>query len=59
MVFGIPNMAVLDMSGEVLENKQLEPDILIKNEFDPISNGKDQQLKRAIQELLDILDSND
>ncbi len=52
VVFGIPNMAVTDISGDVLENKQLEPDIKIKNEFDKISTGQDQQIKEAVKELL-------
>lgn len=52
IVFGIPNMQVTDIVGDVLENKQLEPDIKVKNSFDTITNGKDQQIEAAVAELL-------
>ena len=52
IVFGIPNMQVTDIVGDVLENKELQPDILVKNSFDNITNGKDEQIEAAIKELL-------
>ncbi len=52
VVFGIPNLGVADKSGDLLENKQLEPDILVRNEFDKVAIGIDQQLERAVKELL-------
>ncbi|WP_179353559.1 S41 family peptidase [Winogradskyella vidalii] len=52
IVFGIPNMQVTDMAGDVLENKQLEPDIKIKNDFNTITNGQDEQIEAAVTELL-------
>jgi C-terminal processing protease CtpA/Prc/Tol biopolymer transport system component len=52
IVFGIPNMQVLDIEGDVLENKELQPDILVKNGFDNITNGKDEQIEAAVTELL-------
>ena len=52
IVFGIPNMQVTDIVGDVLENKQLEPDIKVKNGFDNITNGKDEQIEAAVAELL-------
>ena len=52
IVFGIPNMQVLDIKGDVLENKELQPDILVKNDFDAITNGKDEQIEAAVIELL-------
>lgn len=52
MIFGIPNMGVTDKSGDILENKQLEPDILIKNEYDKVINNQDQQIEAAVNELL-------
>ncbi len=56
LVFGIPNMGVTDgVGGQVLENYQLEPDILIRNEWDLVAQGRDQQLERAVQELLRTL----
>ena len=56
VVFGIPNMAVLDKAGDTLENKQLEPDIKVFNAFDQIVQGNDQQLNAAVGELLKQLD---
>jgi len=55
VVFGIPNLGVADKSGDILENKQLEPDILVRNEYDKVSSGIDQQLERAVKELLEEL----
>jgi len=52
IVFGIPNMQVTDIVGDVLENKQLEPDIRVKNSFNTITNGKDEQIEAAVTELL-------
>ena len=52
IVFGIPNMQVTDIVGDVLENKQLEPDILVKNDFNNITSGKDEQIEAAVAELL-------
>jgi len=52
IVFGIPNMQVTDIVGDVLENKQLEPDVKVKNNFDAITNGKDEQIEAAVIELL-------
>lgn len=52
IVFGIPNMQVLDIKGDVLENKELMPDIQVKNDFDLITNGKDEQIEAAVRELL-------
>ena len=52
IVFGIPNMQVTDIKGDVLENKELQPDILVKNGFDNVTNGKDEQIEAAVIELL-------
>ncbi|WP_299335387.1 S41 family peptidase [uncultured Psychroserpens sp.] len=56
IVFGIPNMQVLDIKGDVLENKELLPDIQVKNGFDNITNGKDEQIEAAVRELLKSVD---
>ena len=55
-MFGIPNLGVADKSGRILENTQLEPDILVMNAFDRVSKGEDQQLARAVEELMRQLD---
>ena len=54
LVFGIPNMAV-NVDGGPLENRQLEPDVLVENEPGALIAGRDQQLERAVVELLRIL----
>lgn len=54
-VFGIPNLAVRGKDGEVLENLQLEPDVMVRNEPDAVLAGRDQQLERAVRELLQAL----
>jgi len=56
VVFGIPNLGVADKSGDILENKQLEPDIKVMNEYDKVATGIDQQLERAVKELLKELE---
>ena len=55
VVFGIPNLAVKDKNGRTLENFQLEPDIQVRNDYDKVSEGRDQQLERAVEELLKSL----
>lgn len=50
--FGIPQIAVTDMQGNVMENNQLEPDILVNNSPESVAKGEDEQLKRAVQALL-------
>lgn len=57
LVFGIPNMAVNDLNGAPLENQQLEPDIRVTNDPAAVAQGRDQQLERAIQDLLNTLDN--
>jgi Tol biopolymer transport system component/C-terminal processing protease CtpA/Prc len=52
VVFGIPNLSVTDIVGDVLENKQLEPDVLVLNEYDKVAKGQDQQLEAAVKELM-------
>lgn len=52
MVFGIPQVGAYDMQGNVLENKLLEPDVLIYNRPADVLSGKDEQLERAVKEML-------
>lgn len=41
-----------DINGVWLENVETVPDIVVKNEPGVISKGRDQQLERAVEELL-------
>lgn len=53
IVFGIPMIATYG-PGEThaTENHQLEPDIMIRNDYNKILAGEDQQLIGAVQEML-------
>ena len=54
--FGVPGRGVKDTTtGLFLENWQTEPDIVVPNELGVVSQGRDQQLERAIKELLRLL----
>ena len=52
IVFGIPQVTVQDMQGNVLENHLLEPDILVYTTPEQNLQGYDAQLKAAVDELL-------
>ena len=52
LVFGIPEVGARTMQGELLENKQLEPDFKVENEYSKLSKGKDQQLAKAVEVLI-------
>lgn len=50
--WGVPPLGVKDIKGQYLENLQTEPDVLVANEYEHVSKGKDQQLEVAVRELL-------
>ena len=52
MVFGIPQVGMVDLEGDYLENKELQPDIKVANEPGLVSKGRDQQLEAAVKEML-------
>lgn len=52
LYFGIPQVTSLDMHGEPLENKQLEPDVLIYNAPSDVLQGIDRQLIEATKLLM-------
>jgi len=55
LYFGIPQVGALDLNGNYLENQQLEPDYKIANDYNIMINGRDQQLEKAVEVLLDEL----
>ncbi|WP_430813908.1 S41 family peptidase [Carboxylicivirga sp. RSCT41] len=55
LVFGIPQVGVKDMDGNYLENTQLEPDVKVQNSFELLKDGRDEQLEKAIEEMLNDL----
>lgn len=58
LVFGIPQVTSVDMNGNVLENLQLNPDVLIYNTPQDVVDGRDAQLEGAVKHLLNKLDNN-
>jgi C-terminal processing protease CtpA/Prc len=53
IVFGIPQVGMVDTEGDFLENKQFEPDYKIKNTYEKLTEGVDQQLRKAVEVLLE------
>lgn len=55
LVYGIPVIGYRTAEGGYLENSQLEPDVKVANSPEVIVTGEDQQLHRAVTELLNSL----
>ena len=56
--FGIPQMGIKANNGQYLEHQQLEPDIRVENNPNLLMRGIDQQLEKAVEVLLQELDSS-
>ncbi|MDX1673198.1 MAG: S41 family peptidase [Longimicrobiales bacterium] len=52
LVFGIPQVGMLDADGDYLENQQLEPDHAVRNDWGSAAAGRDKQLEKAVEVLL-------
>ena len=52
MVIGVPQVTVVDMEGNAMENNQLYPDVEVYNTPESLLSEDDLQLKRAVEELL-------
>lgn len=52
LVFGIPQVGVIDREGRYLENQQLLPDHQVKNLPGGLIDGRDAQLEKAVELLL-------
>ncbi len=52
LVFGIPIVGYRLPDGSYLENQQLEPDFKIANSPEKLVKGEDEQLEKAVKELL-------
>ncbi len=57
LVFGIPQVTSRDMDGNVLENRQLNPDVLIYNSPENVLRGVDDQLIGATEHLMKKIDA--
>lgn len=53
ITFGIPQVAMKDNQGRVLENLQLEPDIKVTNDPAHAIKGRDLQIEAAVKSLLE------
>ncbi len=58
IVFGIPQVTSLDRNGQVLENKQLTPDVIIYNTPEKLLQGEDEQLIGATRHLMKKIAEN-
>lgn len=52
IVFGIPQVAMKDNQGNILENMQLEPDIKVTNDPASAIKGRDLQIEAAVESLM-------
>ena len=53
--WGAVPVSAKNAKGEWLENHETVPDVKLKNDPGVISKGRDQQLERAVQELLSVV----
>ena len=58
IVFGIPQVGCMDMRGEYLENKELQPDIEVYNSPEEMLRGEDRQLEAAVKEMLKTIEED-
>ncbi|MDE7150481.1 MAG: peptidase S41, partial [Bacteroidales bacterium] len=56
-VFGIPQVGTLDENGNYLENQELQPDILIYNTPETMAAGRDLQIEKAVEVMLQEADA--
>jgi C-terminal processing protease CtpA/Prc len=52
LVFGIPQVGMVGPDGKYLENTQLEPDVKVKNRYEKLIKGSDEQLEKAVELLV-------
>lgn len=57
LYFGVPVVGYELPDGSYLENTQLEPDVKVANSPETIVKGEDTQLRRAVEVLLEQIDS--
>lgn len=56
LYFGMPMVGIKDTKGKYIENQQIEPDIRVTNDYEVVTKGDDQQLKKAVEHLLKVID---
>ena len=53
LFFGIPAVGYRTQQGDFLENKQLEPDVVVPLDYNRVLEGHDSQLEAAVRVLLE------
>lgn len=54
-VFGIPQVGLVTEDGKYLENLDLQPDVLVRNDPESVNRGHDRQIEKAVEVLLQEL----
>jgi len=52
LTFGIPEVGLVDMQGDLMENKHLDPTYTVEPDPALVATGRDQQLEKAVEVLL-------
>ena len=52
LFFGIPEVGMRDEKGQFMEQTQVEPDIKVRNDAQSIGEGKDLQVEKAVEILM-------
>jgi tricorn protease len=52
LTFGIPEVSLIDMQGDIMENKHLAPDVMVEPDPAKWADGHDQQVEKAVEVLL-------
>jgi tricorn protease len=52
LLFGIPEVGYRDKQGHFMEKTQVEPDLKVRNDPKSIGEGKDQQLEKSVELLM-------
>jgi len=52
LLFGIPEVGYRLSNGTLTENQQLEPDYMVFNQYNLLTKGRDEQLEKAVNVLL-------
>ncbi len=59
ILFGIPQVGWVDMDGKYAENTLLEPDILVYNTPEDMLEGRDSQLEKAVELMMETISAED
>ncbi len=55
LTFGVPQVGNLNIAGEYLENREVTPDYLVKNDPQSSAAGQDKQIEKAVEVMLQTL----